>query len=52
MELVLQSCPSTLEYLEGRGIQFHVAETNEAAQFYNKLAEKGEAVAGLFHSTC
>jgi hypothetical protein len=52
MELVLQTCPETLEYLRARGIQFHVAETNEAAQTYNKLVEQGEAVGGLFHSTC
>lgn len=52
MELVLQTCPETLEYLTTRGIQFHVAETNEAARIYNSLAEQGEAVGGLFHSTC
>jgi hypothetical protein len=52
MELVLQTCPETLEYLRSRGVQFHVAETNEAARIYNNLAEHGEAVGGLFHSTC
>jgi hypothetical protein len=52
MELVLQTCPETLEYLRTRGIRFHVAETNAAARFYNELAKQGEAVGGLFHSTC
>jgi hypothetical protein len=52
MELVLQTCPEALDYLQAQGIQFHVAETNEAAQIYNELAEQGEAVGGLFHSTC
>ena len=52
MELVLQTCPETLEYVRARGVQVHVAETNEAAQIYNKLVEQGEAVGGLFHSTC
>jgi hypothetical protein len=52
MELVLQTCPETLEYLRARGVQVHVAETNEAAQIYNQLVEQGDAVAGLFHSTC
>ena len=51
MELVLQTCPETLEYLRSRGIHFHVAETREAARAYNELAEQGEAVGGLFHST-
>ena len=52
MELVVQTCPETLEYLRTRGIQFQVAETNEAARVYNELAERGDAVGGLFHSTC
>jgi hypothetical protein len=52
MELVLQTCPETLEYLGAQGVRYYVVETNEAAQIYNELAEKGEAVGGLFHSTC
>jgi hypothetical protein len=52
MQLVLQTCPETLEYLAARGIGCHVAETREAARLYNELASKGEAVGGLFHSTC
>jgi hypothetical protein len=52
MELVLQICPETLEYLKVRGVLVHVAETNEASRLYNALAERGEAVGGLFHSTC
>ena len=52
MELVLQTCPETLDYLRARGVEFHVAEKNEAANIYNGLVERGEAVGGLFHSTC
>jgi hypothetical protein len=52
MKLVLQTCPETLQYLGGRGVEFHVAETKEAAQLYNQLVERGEPVGGLFHSTC
>jgi len=52
MELVLQTCPETLEYLAAQGVRYHIAETNEAAQIYNELVEKDEAVGGLFHSTC
>jgi len=52
MELVLRTCPETLEYLRTRGARFRVAETREAARIYNELAEQGEVVGGLFHSTC
>jgi hypothetical protein len=52
MKLVLQICPETLEYLRVRDIRVHVVETNEASRIYNELAEQGDAVGGLFHSTC
>lgn len=48
----LHTMPDTLELLNARGIAVHVAETNEAARIYNDLAAHGEAVGGLFHSTC
>ena len=51
MELVLQTCPETLELLEVRGITVYVEETRAAVERYNELAEK-QAVGGLFHSTC
>jgi hypothetical protein len=51
MELVLQTCPETLEYLRRRGVPFHVEETRAAVVLYNQLAER-HAVGGLFHSTC
>lgn len=51
MQLVLQTCPETLEMLRERGIAVHVEETKAAVELYNKLAET-EAVGGLFHSTC
>jgi hypothetical protein len=47
----LQVDPRTLDYLAGRSIAAHVAETREAAKIYNNLAE-AVPVAGLFHSTC
>lgn len=52
MELVLRTCPETLEYLRTHGIEAHVVETNEGARLYNVLAEQGESVGGVFHSTC
>src|SRR5262249_30426197 len=51
MDLVLQTCPETLELLRNRGIPVHVEETRAAVALYNQLAER-EAVGGLFHSTC
>lgn len=42
----------TLALLESRGVTVHRAETNEAVRIYNGLAARGEAVGGLFHSTC
>ena len=47
----LQVGPRTLDYLAGRSVAAHVAETREAVKIYNDLAEAAP-VAGLFHSTC
>jgi hypothetical protein len=52
MELVLQTRSETLEYLGAQGVRVHVEETNAASRVYNELADRGEAVGGLFHSTC
>jgi len=52
MLLKLKTAPETLELLESMNIKIHVAETKEAAEIYNNLASNGEAVGGLFHSTC
>jgi hypothetical protein len=46
----LQVDPRTLDYLAGRSIATHVAETREAVKIYNDRAD-GIPVAGLFHST-
>ena len=48
----LQTCPETLELLERKGIEVHVAETRQAAEIYNDLSDEGLPVGGLFHSTC
>jgi len=48
----LQTCQETLDLLESRDIAVHVAETNKAVEIYNDLAQSGQAVGGLFHSTC
>jgi hypothetical protein len=51
MQLVLQTCPETLQMLRERGVAVHVEETRAAVALYNRLAET-QAVGGLFHSTC
>ncbi|MEX2524353.1 MAG: Mth938-like domain-containing protein [Gammaproteobacteria bacterium] len=52
MLLCLQTCRETLDELETKDVAVHIAETKRAVRIYNELAEKGEAVGGLFHSTC
>ncbi len=52
MLLRLQTCSQTMSFLEAKGIDVYVEETKKAAQIYNDLASRGEAVGGLFHSTC
>jgi len=51
MQLRLETCPETLQFLKDKGIPVYVEETKAAAELYNKLAET-ELVGGLFHSTC
>jgi hypothetical protein len=50
-EQAVAGSPATHRYLEQRSITVHVAETREAVEIHNELAE-GALVARLFHSTC
>ncbi len=52
MQLVLQTAPQTIAWLDQHGMKYHLLETREAARLYNQLAGQGVAVGGLFHSTC
>jgi hypothetical protein len=52
MQLALQTAPETLALLQERGVPVHLEETNAAVALYNRLAETGKKVGGLFHSTC
>jgi hypothetical protein len=52
MLLMLQTCKETLALLKERNVAVHIAETNAAAKISNAIASRGEAVGGLFHSTC
>ncbi|MFD0745315.1 MTH938/NDUFAF3 family protein [Phytohabitans flavus] len=51
MRLQMEVDPRTLALLAERGVEVHVAETNEAVRLYNELAAT-HPVGGLFHSTC
>lgn len=42
----------TLDFLQERGVEAHVADTERAVRLYNQLRDEGRAVGGLFHSTC
>ncbi len=52
MLLMLRTCQETFDLLKEKNIDVHVAETKAAVERYNNLAAHGEAVGGLFHSTC
>lgn len=52
MLLMLRTRQETLDLLKDRRITVHVAETKAAAEIYNNLVVRGDAVGGLFHSTC
>ena len=52
MNLLLQTGRETVKWLDQRGVKHHILETREAAKLYNELAGRGDAVGGLFHSTC
>jgi hypothetical protein len=46
MQLMLETCPATLEYLAQRQIRYCTAETNEAVRIYNELAQQGALIDG------
>jgi hypothetical protein len=48
----LQVKPETLAALEEQNVAVDVLQTEQAVERYNALQAKGEAVGGLFHSTC
>ena len=50
MELLLKTCPQTLERLQNLGIEVEVTES-AAAERYNELAT-GRRVGAVIHSTC
>jgi len=47
-DLVLETCPETVELLEANGITAHIAQTQEAVDLYNDLVAHAQLVGGLF----
>jgi hypothetical protein len=52
MEEKLGVPEETIQWLEGKRLKVHVAETRKAVEIYNRLVQEGESVGGLIHSTC
>lgn len=43
---------SIVQLLRRQGVAVTVADTNKGIEIYNRHARQGDAVGGLFHSTC
>lgn len=52
MQLVLQTCPETIEFLNKLSIPLAIEETTHAVAIYNQLLSEGKRVGALIHSTC
>lgn len=48
----LQVQEETVAWLRDRDVEVRVEETKAAVRVYNRLQSDGEAVGGLFHTTC
>ncbi|XP_029964228.1 mth938 domain-containing protein [Salarias fasciatus] len=52
MNEALQVPSSTLDFVQQRGVEVRVLQTERAVAEYNKVASQGVKVGGVFHSTC
>ncbi len=52
VQLRLKTKKETLQYLDDKGIEVFVLQTEEAIKKYNQLTEAGQPVGALIHSTC
>jgi hypothetical protein len=44
--------PQTLDHLQARGIEVHIARTGDAVRKFNELQEHSAAVVAALHLTC
>jgi hypothetical protein len=52
MNLRLQTLPKTEKLLQSRRVEYHIEQTPQAIEMFNKLMRQGKKVGGIFHSTC
>lgn len=52
MQLMLHTCPETEQMLRSGDIEYHIEETKQAVNLFNRLMSEGKKVGGIFHSTC
>uniref|UniRef100_A0A3Q1F1M2 Mth938 domain-containing protein n=1 Tax=Acanthochromis polyacanthus TaxID=80966 RepID=A0A3Q1F1M2_9TELE len=52
MSEALQVPSTTLDFVQQKGVEVRVLQTEKAVAEYNKLAIQGAKVGGVFHSTC
>ena len=52
MHLKLHTCPETERLLRSRGVTYHIEDTRQAVERFDRLMERGMNVGGIFHSTC
>jgi len=48
----LQIKDGVVDHLKKQGLDVYVQETNQAVETYNQLAQAGQPVGALIHSTC
>lgn len=52
MQLMLHTCPETEAMLQSCRVTYHIEETRQAVDLFNRLTQQGKRVGGIFHSTC
>ncbi|HSF29306.1 MAG TPA: Mth938-like domain-containing protein [Candidatus Tectomicrobia bacterium] len=52
MERMLQTSAEAEQQLQARGLEYHIMETQDAVDLFNRLTQQGKRVGGVFHSTC
>lgn len=52
VDLILQTEPATIDYLNKTGKEVHILQSEQAVKLYNELAQQNKNVGILLHSTC
>lgn len=50
--LRLKICPEAEELLNMSGVERYFTETRRAVRLYNRLADQGKRIGGVFRTTC